>query len=84
MAKENLPLVERQRFEVELDCFFDVRDGFFKRAALRLASLQFRAPSVKAMLVLFNHYARFTGHRFSVSPLPMPSAFLSTYVMRGR
>ena len=53
-AEENIPLVRRQRFEVHLDRFFVVRDYLFDRVALRLASLQFRAPGVEAVLILLD------------------------------
>src|SRR4051812_24704971 len=75
-AEEKMPFVSGQGFEVQFDGFFDVRDRFFKRVALRVTPLQFRAPGVERMLVLLDQDTRLPGHRFSVSPRSMTCAFI--------
>ena len=61
MAEEDVPLVSRQGFQVQLDCFFNVRDRFFERVPLRLASFQFRVPGIKTMLILFDNDSRLSA-----------------------
>src|SRR5205823_11738564 len=61
-AQEDITFLGRQRFEVELDRLSDVHEGLFKRTALRLTSLQLRAPGVETALVLFDYDARLAHH----------------------
>jgi len=66
-----------QRFEVELNGLFDIRYSFFQGIPLRLAPLQFGAPSIETVLVLFDDDGRLAGHAFSVSrPCPDRGAFI--------
>ena len=56
-----------QRFQEELNSLPDIDQRLFDRCTLRLAALQFRAPCVATMLVLFDHHAHFAHHRFILS-----------------
>lgn len=50
-----------------LDCFLDIGGCLLKSVALRLATLEFGAPSVKAVLILLNDYAWFADHVASLA-----------------
>ena len=56
-----------ERFQEEFGCLPDIGKGLLDGRALRLAALQFRAPRVATMLVLFNHHADLAHHRFILS-----------------
>ena len=67
-AQEAIALGSREGFKVKIDCFLAVRKRFFKCAALRLTSLQFRAPRIEAVLNLLT---------------TKPSAFSSSFANFG-
>src|SRR5438270_12645195 len=66
-AQEKFTFIGWERFEVQFDGFFNIRDCLFKSIALRLTAFQFGAPSIKAVFVLFDNDARIAGHVSSVS-----------------
>ena len=53
LAERGGALVFRKGFQEEFDCLADIGKSLLDRVALRLAPLQFRAPSVTSVLVLF-------------------------------
>lgn len=61
-TEEDIALRFGQSLEVELDCFLDVGERFFESLALGLATLEFGAPSVEAVLVLLDYHAGFSTH----------------------
>jgi hypothetical protein len=56
--EENIPLVVRKGFEVKLDGFLYVGHGILECVTLRLATLEFRAPGVKPVLILLDDALR--------------------------
>ena len=61
LAEQIIAFVARQRLEVELDCLSDIGHCLLDRFPLRLASLQFGAPSVETVLVFLDYDARLCG-----------------------
>ena len=55
-------LIVRERFQEEFDRFPDVGEDLLNGPALRLAPLEFRAPSVTAVLILLNYDTDFARH----------------------
>jgi hypothetical protein len=64
-AQRRRALFVRQGLEKEFDGLADIGKCLFDRLALRLASLQFRAPRITALLVLFDYDANFARHKLS-------------------
>ncbi len=58
---------DQKRLKVELNRFPDIGHGILERIPLRLASLQFGAPSVETVFIFLDYDARLAGHGFSVS-----------------
>lgn len=77
-----------ERFQVEFGGLADVGKGLFDCRALGLTTLQFRAPCVAAVLVLFNYHADSAGHipsfyRFGYGGGPSDGAYFGSVAMKA-
>jgi hypothetical protein len=63
LAQRGRALFISQGLQEEFDCLADIDKCLFDRLALRLAPLQFWAPRVAALLVLFNYDANLARHQ---------------------
>src|SRR5580692_6475104 len=63
LAERGRTLFIGQRFQKQLNRFTDIGKAFLDGLSLRLASPQFRAPSVISVLVLFDYDTDLARHR---------------------
>jgi hypothetical protein len=71
-AQKEIPVVDRQRLELQFDGLFNVRDRFFQRAPLRLAPLQLGTPGIKTPVVLFDNHTCLASHTHQSTPTGFP------------
>ena len=67
LAEGYRALIIGQSFEVKFGGFADIGQGLLNGSALGLAALQFRAPGVAPLLVLFDHDTDLARHCFILS-----------------
>src|SRR5215469_16828659 len=63
LAQRGRALFISQGLQEEFDCLADIDECLLDRLALRLASLQFGAPRIAALLVLFDYNANLACHQ---------------------
>ena len=79
----SLALFIGERFQEKLGCLADIDERLLDSRSLRLAALQFRAPRIATTLVLFNHHADFSHHRYhSIASAPARCSFADTFAVR--
>ena len=78
-AKQRIALTLGQSLKVELNRLLNVADCFSQAVALRLATFEFWAPSIKAVLVFLNDHACLPSHNPSVTRSPRKTAIFGTF-----
>ena len=76
-------LIVRERFQEEFDRFPDVGEDLLDGPALRLAPLEFRAPSVTAVLILLNYDTDFARHDLILTEAEKRILFSRGYQQRA-
>ncbi len=79
LAQRRRALFITQGLQEEFDCLADIGECLLNRLALRLAPLQFWAPRVAALLVLFDYDANLARHQSSFYRQRLPPGCQADY-----